>query len=155
MSQDALFKEHASEDTESRLRACSEILKDAHFTLTSYKSNPVISIGYLEAVAGAKFAITEVANFIHSQLIDEVVTRHSENVSALMERAREICSDTIVNITTVSSKSVDVTGPVVYLLKLLVRQFSFPCLKQASERYPWIVPEGLRTSNLVSHYSEL
>lgn len=149
--QDCLFKEHASEDTKSKLQACTEILTKAHLTLIKYKSNPVISIDYLEAVAGTKFAIMEVAIFIHSQLIDEVATRLDEHSKALMEQAKEVCTDTIINITTLYSKSVDVTGPVVYLLKLLVRQFSFPCLKQASEKYPWIVPEGLRTSNLVSH----
>ena len=69
--QDALCKEHATEDSESRLQACTEILKKAHSTLRNFKSDPSISVGYLEAVAGTKFAIMEVATLIHSQLTNE------------------------------------------------------------------------------------
>lgn len=128
--------------------------------MKKYKSNPSISIDYLEGVAGTKFAIMEVAKFIHSQfsnggeLTFEQSFEQSELVSTLMERAKKVCTDSLINTTTFySGGGVNVTGPVIYLLKLLVRQFSFPCLKQASEKYLWIVPEGLRTSNLVGHHA--
>ena len=114
-------------------------------------------MGYIEGVAGTKFAIMEVAKFIHSQLSSEEYVRpgqaveRSQVVLDLMEQMKKICTDTFINTVTIYPRgNLDVTGPVVYLLKLLVRQFNFPCLKQTSERYPWIVPEGLRTSNLVS-----
>ena len=139
-----------------KFESCIEILANAHPTLRKYKSNPSINISYLEGVAGTKFAIMEVANFIHSQFsndenldIDQTFEQ-SEVVSTLMEWARRVCTDTVINTTTMKSGNVDITGPVAYLLKLLVRHFSFPCLKQASEKYLWIVPQGLRTSNLVS-----
>ncbi len=153
--QDALFKGHATLDTESRLQACSEILTKSHITLNKFRCNPVISIAYLEAVAETRFAMMEIANFIHSQFSDEGRMRldrsmeESATVTTLMELAKSVCTDTVINTTTFSSRSWDVVGPAVYLLKLLMRQFSFSCLKQASEKYLWIVPDGLRNSNLV------
>lgn len=104
----------------------------------------------------------EVAELFHYQFSDEPREKldrtpdSQENVKILIDTAKKICSDTVINTTVIntsifsSTEDADVLGPAVYLLKLLVRQFSFPCLKQASEKYLWIVPEGLRTSNLVS-----
>lgn len=104
----------------------------------------------------------EVAKLIYSHFSTEGEMRlyqaahHSGDIPALMEKAKNVCTDTEINSTTMySGGNFDVTGPIVYLIKLLVRQFSFPCLKQASEKYPWIVPEGLRTSNLVSLFQNL
>ena len=114
-------------------------------------------MGYIEGVAGTKFVLMEVAKFIYSQFSKErgiVQVAEQELFIGLMEQVKKICTDTVINTTTLYGRgNLDMTGPVVYLLKLLLRQFSFPCLKQASERYPWIIPEGLRTSNLVSQSS--
>lgn len=139
------------------------MMAHASDTLRKFKSDPVISIKYLERVAEMRFAIMEVASLIHSQLFSgddgkkkrKVRISHSvpqsKLVSTLMERARKVCTDRVINTTTFSpgGNVADIVGPSVYFLKLLVRQFSFPCLRQASEKYPWIVPEGLRNSNLV------
>ena len=133
------------------------MMSRASDTLRKFKSDPVISINYLERVAEMRFAIMEVACFIHSQLFNEKKRKvrfgHSmpQSKIALMERARKVCTDRVMNTTTFSPAGsvADIVGPSVYFLKLLVRQFSFPCLRQASEKYPWIVPEGLRNSNLV------
>ena len=124
--------------------------------MRNFKSNPVINIRYLEAVAGTKFVLTEFANLVHSQFdqddhIDNALMGELELMENLTDIVRKVCTDTVINTTTFSSGGImDVMGPSVYLLKLLMRQFSFPCLKQASEKYLWIVPEGLRASNLVS-----
>lgn len=142
-------------DIKERLQSCTKILMKAYPTLREFKSNLSISMEYIEGVAGTKFAIMEVAKLIYSQFSKEIgigqVAERSELFINLMEQVKKVCTDTVINTTTLYARgNLDVTGPVVYLLKLLVRQFSFPCLKQTSERYPWMVPEGLRTSNLVS-----
>ena len=159
--QDALFKFHSSKDPKTKWQSCIEILTDSHRTLRKYKSNPAITISYLEAVAGAKFAILEVAELFYYEFCNEPKEKpdHSpdsqETMKMLIDTAKKICSDTVINTTVIntsffsSTEDTDVLGPAVYLLKLLVRHFSFPCLKQASEKHLWIVPESLRTSNLV------
>ena len=156
--QDALFKEHARKDIGSRFQACVEILTLSHQVLRNFKSKQVISIDYLEAVAATKFSITEFANFVHSQFsndqeapLDWTLIEQLDSATALIDQVQKICTDTFINTTTFSTGGtiMDVIGPSVYLLKLLVRQYSYPCLKQASEKYLWIIPEGLRASNLV------
>ena len=156
--QDSLYKKHAGKDVNTVLLSCIKMLMKGHLTLREFKSNPNISMGYIEAIAGTKFVIMEVAKYIFSQFSREraivQVAERSELFISLMEQVKKVCTDTVINTTTLYGRgNLDVTGPVVYLLKLLVRQFSLPCLKQASERYPWIIPEGLRTSNLVSRSS--
>jgi hypothetical protein len=141
-----------------KIKSCIKILTQACVTLKKYKHNPGINIDYLEGVAGTKFAIMEVAHLIHSQfssegkaMFDQSVEQLGGAATTLLEATRKICTDPVINTTTIHSGSVNVTGPVMYLLKLLVRHFNFPCLKPASETYPWIVPTALRTSNLVGH----
>ena len=152
--QDALFKEHAGKSTELRQQTSTSILKQSCPTLREFRSKQVITIGYLEAVAGAKFAMMEIASLIYSQCNEtgearlDYSVKHSGIMMALIEIARTVCTDTLIN-PSITGHS-DVTGPAVYLLKLLVRQFSYSCLEQASEKYPWIIPEGLRFSNLVN-----
>ena len=161
--QDSLFKEYSGTDQDLRFEQCIEMMAHASDTLKKFKTDPVISINYLERVAEMRFAIMEVACCINSQLFngdDDKKKRkvrfghsmpQSKIVHTLMERARKVCTDRVLNTTTFSPAGsvADIVGPSVYFLKLLVRQFSFPCLRQASEKYPWIVPEGLRNSNLV------
>ena len=42
----------------------------------------------------------------------------------------------------------DTTGPIVYLLKLLVRQAGFSCLKKIVEKHKWVVPDVLRSAEV-------
>jgi hypothetical protein len=129
--------------------------------LREFKSRQSITIGFLEGVAGAKFAMMEVAKFIYAHFSTESgemrhyqAAHQSAKSPLLMDNAKTICTDHEINLITNAGGNLDMTGPIVYLIKLLVRQFSFPCLKQASEKYPWLIPEGFRTSNLVSKARE-
>ncbi len=57
--------------------------------------------------------------------------------------------DTRVNVIDPTGR-VDTTGPVLYLMRLLVRQFGFTCLQRVSQAHPWVVPESLRRVDNVS-----
>ena len=66
-----------------------------------------------------------------------------------MELAERVCTDRAINTTDFGASGEDVVGPAVYLLKLLVRQYGFPCLKEVSQQHQWILPEGLRSDDQV------
>jgi len=68
---------------------------------------------------------------------------------ALLRAVRSVCIDPAVNLFDQTEQS-DTTGPVLYLLKLIVRQFGFPCLKEVSVEHPWIMPHELKTEYEVS-----
>lgn len=118
--------------------------------LREYHSNPVITIGYLEGVAGIRFAVMEVASLLHSHCLNVATVKTSPWQYQLIQCAEELCADPAVNTTDFTVSSEDVVGPAVYLLKLLVRKYGFPCLKQVSDQHQWIIPEGLRTADQVA-----
>ena len=98
------------------------------------------TVHYLEAIAGIRFAFLEIANLLHSE---------REDCIDLFELARDVCTDPAINTSDFTVNDRDVVGPAVYLLKLLVRKYGFPCLKQVYEKFNWIIPEGLRETNQV------
>ncbi len=126
--------------------AITALLKKSHQALRAYKSNPEINIDFLEGVAGARFALMEIANLLHSQL----ACRNSSKWFKSILLAKDICTDHAINATDFSG-GIDAVGPAMYLIKLLVRQFGFPCLKSISERHQWLVPKGLRRTDQVRY----
>ena len=109
-----------------------------------YRSHKPNSLGFLTGVAGIRFAISEIAS-IHHHLFsvrDAGVSQDIQRlVSRLMQQAQGVCiSTTNLN---------DLVGAVAFLLKMIVRQFGFPCLKYVSEQYEWIIPVSLRTKDEV------
>lgn len=77
---------------------------------------------------------------------------HQPREFELLDLAERVCIDPAVNTTDFGTSNIDILGPAVYLIKLLVRQYGFPCLKTVAEEHQWIVPQGLRTTNQVGHF---
>lgn len=119
-------------------------LKKSHQALRAYKSSPEIDIEFLEGVAGARFALMEIANLLYS----EISGKKQSKLFKVVLLAKDVCTDQDIN-TTDFGGDVDIVGPAIYLIKLLVRQFGLPCLKSISERHQWIVPRDLRRTNQV------
>ena len=67
---------------------------------------------------------------------------------ALLHVVRMVCTDPSINHIDDTGQS-DTTGPVLYLLKLIVRQFGFPCLTEVSVEHPWVVPHELKPDDEV------
>ena len=119
----------------------------SHPALKEFKSSANINIGYLEGIAGIRFAMMEIAKFLPC-LFRETVSQEVQQLGfLLMQAAEDVCKDPAIN----SPVGGDIVGPALYLLKLLVRQQSFPFLKCVSEEYPWIIPEALRTIDQVQY----
>ncbi len=140
-----MCKRHSGVSPETKLEGVIEILTKSHHVLREYRSNSVINIGYLEGVAGIRFAIMEVARLLHSDL-----TENPQRLTFdIIHLAEEVCTDPFINTADFAASTEDAVGPALYLLKLLVRQYGFPCLKQVSEKYQWVLPEDLRTTDQV------
>ena len=114
-----------------------QVLEDSYLALLEHLH--CVSLQYLEAVASARFALSVLAQELNSDCVS----------STLLRVARDLCMDTRLNVIDPTGR-VDTTGPVIYLMKLLVRQFGFPCLQSVSQAHPWVVPESLRRVDNVS-----
>lgn len=150
-----MVKELSGQSREHRIEVITDVLDQSYEVLRNFKNEHIISIGYLEGVAKVRFVIMEIAEFLHSHFSHEdeteLLDEHqlSEVEHRLMKRAKKICTDHFINSTDFRTKNADMFGPAIYLLKLLVRLYGFPLLKKVSEKYVWVIPEGLRTANLV------
>ena len=148
--QDALYKEHSSGD---KIQATVAILTKSYKVFKEHKVDPkvTVTIGYLEAVAGIRFSLMEIANLLHSQCsgAQDHFSWHDQSEFELLQLAENVCTDPAINTKDFTVSGRDVVGPAVYLLKLLVRKYGFPCLKQVSGKLNWIIPKGLCTSDQV------
>ncbi len=129
--------------TDSQVMVIGQILEDGYQQLQKHLHTSLISLQYLEAVAGVRFVLSFLA---HCHLKKNNIIN-----DAVLGVARDLCMDTRLNIIDPSGR-VDTTGPVLYLIKLLVRQFGFPCLMTVSQTHPWVVPDGLKRADNVSRY---
>ena len=110
-------------------------------SLSSLKhiSESDINIEYLEAVAGVRFCLMEIAHLLHSNCSGKKIPESmNHRQQLLISQVKEMYQDH----TDYAS-----VGPSLYLVKLLVRQYGFPCLNQVCETHPWMVPEELRTAD--------
>ncbi len=112
-----------------------QLLESSHLALQEHLGTPTVSLKYLEAVAGIRFALSILAEQLKSSTVS----------NPLLRVAEKLCIDTGVNII-----DPDTTGPVLYLIKVLVRQFGFPCLRAVNQLYSWLVPKGLKRADDVS-----
>ena len=134
--QDALRKRVPAQ---SRASYIERLLGDGYLALQEYFHTPSVSLQYLEAVAGVRLSLSVLAQELKSDRVN----------SSLLRVARDLCMDTRVNVIDPTGR-VDTTGPVLYLMRLLVRQFGFPSLRTVSQSHPWVVPETLRRVDNVS-----
>ena len=112
----------------------AEILEESYLSLEhTCADESMVSLQYLQSVAGVRFGLSVVAEQLKNGHVDD----------RLLRITHDLCVDHRVNVVDPSGR-VDTTGPVLYLLKLLIRQFGYPCLKAVSEAHPWVVPEELR-----------
>ena len=144
-----MVKECSGLTVECKLESIIGLLNESYDVLRKNKTEQTINITYLEAVAKVRFSIEETTIFLHSHhnggLLD------AQQLSELMQLLKKFCTDHLLNSMDFRSKSATVFGPGIYLLKLLVRQYGLPLLKQVSEKNPWIIPESLRAVNLVCY----
>ena len=110
-----------------------------------------ITLDLLEGVAKVRYALLVVAGLFQQQVSEvggaspasHAHIVHGAMANPLLEEARQACTMEGVN-TIDSTGERNTTGPIVYLLKMIVRQWGFGCLKKVVERHQWVVPVELR-----------
>ena len=91
------------------------------------------------------------ANIRFSLLALSKVLQNEQNgyhFMKLLRAAAHVCSDHQINCIDPTGRR-DNVGPVIYLLKLLVRQYGLPCLKGAVEIHDWIIPAELKSDDVI------
>ena len=107
-----------------------------------------LNLDYLEGVAKVRFAMSVVAELLNQS--DQPRSQEdSALVVQLLQQARDVCTDLSINTVDTTGRK-DTVGPVVYLIKLLMRQYGLNCLQTAAEEHRWIIPEVIKNSEKVS-----
>lgn len=78
----------------------------------------------------------EVASFFNAKCNNDSASHASHH--HLLPLVKELCLDPVIN-----STGVNMVGPALYLIKLLIRQYGFPCLRKVFKNHQWIIPKGL------------
>ena len=153
MIQDALYKQHTNLPIRERLPTAYDLLTQASGVLMDQQGQ--VSLEYLEAMAKIRFTLSIVADLLSKQVIEagrtpESQYYHGAQATHLIQAAKDICTNPHVNQIDITGHS-DTTGPIVYLLKLLVRQFGgTPCLQNVVKTHTWVIPPVLRRGEEVS-----
>ena len=102
-----------------------------------------ITLPYLEGTAKIRYSLTVVAELLYCQNSGERQCLHTNDSRLLLDIAKKCCSDHNLNS--------DVSGPGIYLVKQLARQFGVTFLTNVTseEGMQWIIPENLRLSEEV------
>ena len=121
------------------------MLQEAHgaFQISSYSQGDAL-LYVLEGVAKARYGLSVVAVLLNEQISERAGSQHHHGiiVQQLLQVAKALCTDEGINHIDVIGDS-DTTGPIVYLLKLLVRHYGTHCLQRVSEIYQWTLPREL------------
>ena len=105
------------------------------------------TLEYLEGVAKVRYSLSIVAEVLKNE-------RYGHHFMELLRAAGRMCADREVNCIDLTGHK-DTVGPVIYLLKLIVRQYGMPCLKAAAEIHEWLIPAQLKSnqvSNIINGY---
>ena len=65
----------------------------------------------------------------------------------LLKAAAKLCSDREVNCIDPTDQQ-NTVGPIIYLLKLMVRQYGMPCLRVAAQVHDWLIPAQLKSKQV-------
>ena len=105
-----------------------------------------ITLPYLEGIAKLRYSLTVVAELLHCQYNGEKQGHHTRDSQLLIEMANKCCSDYNFN--------KDDTGPGVFLVKQLARQYGFTFLFNVTsdKTMQWVIPVSLRQSEEVRYF---
>jgi len=152
LPQDALDKEYSQKPSQE---IAAGILNKGYQALKVHSNNfhDQITLGYIEGMAKVRFALSVVAEHFHecaTMKPEECATtkpeqfhKHVTMKPALLHAVRTLCTDPSINHIDQTGQT-DTTGPALYLLKLIVRQYGFSCLTKVAKKHPWVVPHELK-----------
>ena len=123
-----------------KAREATTILLEGFYALQEHhRGNPTLE--YLEGVAKARFSLSVVAEALKNE-------ETGQHFMELLRAAGQMCCDREVNCIDPTGRK-DTVGPVIYLLKLIVRQYGMPYLKAAAEIHEWLIPAQLKSKEVI------
>ena len=122
-----------------KAREATAILLESFYALQEHhRGTPTLA--YLEGVAKARFSLSVVAEILKNK-------ENGQHITELLRAAGQMCSDREVNCIDPTDQK-DIVGPVIYLLKLIVRQYGMPYLNVAAEVHEWLIPAQLKSEEV-------
>ena len=146
-----MYKKFYEKHFAKRIEETTVILQDGHRVLRQHGENAesgAVTLEFLEGVAKVRFALSVVAELLN-QSDQQRSAEDGVLIIRLLHQAGEVCVDPNINSIDDTAQR-DTVGPVVFLIKLLVRQYGLNCLQKASKDHAWIIPEQLRHAGEVS-----
>jgi hypothetical protein len=137
--QDSLTKRFSRHCLADKALAARDILLEGFYALQEH-CRGIPTLEYLEGVAKARFSLSVVAEVLKNE-------ETSQNFMELLRAAGQMCCDRDVNCIDPTGRK-DTVGPVIYLLKLIFRQYGMACLKAAAEIYEWLIPAQLKSEEV-------
>lgn len=98
------------------------------------------TLEYLEGVAKVRYSLSIVAKVLKDQ-------HKGHPFIELIKVVAKLCSDRKVNCIDPNDEQ-DTGGPVIYLLKLIVRRYGMPHLRVAAQVHDWLVPAQLKSTQV-------
>ena len=116
-----------------------DILQESFYALQEHRQGTP-TLEYLEGIAKARFSLSVVAEILKNE-------ETGQNFVELLRAAGQMCCDREVNCIDPTGMK-DTVGPVIYLLKLIVRQHGMACLKAAADIHEWLFPAQLKSEEV-------
>lgn len=129
----------SSQNVASIVEEVTTILLEGYNGLQEHRRGAP-TLEYLEGVAKVRYSLSVVAEVLKSE-------QYGHHFMELLRAAGRICSDHEINCIDPTGRK-DTVGPVIYLLKLIVRQYGMPCLKAAAEVHEWLIPAQLKSTQV-------
>ena len=151
--QDALLRSCSDPTSELSLSGVTKLLNEGFIALLDETIPAHISVEFLEGVAKVRFSLSVVADILEKQVSSKQRITSSSQAQQLVYTAQNICRDPNVNVIDTTGQ-LDTTGPIVYLMRLLVRQYGMPCLEKVAQVYSWVIPRELKCTQEVSMHGQ-
>lgn len=129
-----------------RIMLAANFLKNDRSTLSSHVDLSQVTVGDLEAVAGVRFALMVVAEVLTGRVTGSNEQLFTAQANDLLRLAEVVCTKVEIR----DFDTVDVGSPLIYLIKLLVRQYGSGKLMEVSTAYSWVLPPELKSDQEVS-----
>jgi hypothetical protein len=117
----------------------TKILNEGYDGLQEHRHGTPI-LEYLEGVAKVRYSLSVVAKVLKEN-------HKGHHFMDLLKAAEKLCSNCEINCIDPTGQT-DTVGPLIYLLKLIVRQYGMPSLSVAAQVHDWLVPTHLKFTHV-------
>ena len=134
----------ATQDLVSIVQEVTAILYEGYGGLQEHRHGTP-TLEYLEGVAKVRYSLSVVAEVLKEDCKGHYFVE-------LLKAAARMCYDREINCIDPAEWQ-NTMGPLIYLLKLIVRQYGMPCLRVAAQVHDWLIPAQLKSKPVSNNNS--